>query len=503
MKRRTRTRSIGLAIAVSALPALAHAEPITAEEALRRAVGHSPELRAALADLDASRASVLSAELARTPVLYAGLDGRYAESFSDTSEGATRNSTQQISGEVGVRTATDIGTQIKVGLTSSSRWQRVNRDPTSATEVVLGPTIAADLGVDVTQPLLRGSGTNAVLAGLRQARLSRDASELARQKAGSQLALDTMRAYWQLWVAERTLGVERSALELNQRQLADITAKAKLGTAAAIDTLRLQSEEAARKQSLAEAEADVADRQIALGRLLGLTPSASLELSASSLPEQSPAALAERPSLDELVSLAADQSFDIAQLDLSIEQAKERMGSAADLARPKLDLWSTVGLGGLWTEEAPAGLSLPGGRPAITALIGLDFELPLGESSADANLAEARANLEGAKLRKEARLEQLTAEVATARRALDTARTSAENAAITAKLAGMLAEKEDQKLRLGTSLLTELVSAQQSYRSAELSRLRALANTALAALELDHLTGQLLSRLTIQLETTR
>jgi outer membrane protein TolC len=470
-----------------------HAAPLTPEEALARAIRRSPDLGAALADLEGARLGVLGAERQRDWLLRASLQGQYQESFSDTSQGATLNSTERIAGEVSATTTTDIGTQITVGLGTSSRWQRVNQDVGTVDEILLGPSVALDLSLDVTQPLLRGGGEDAVLASLRQARTEERLARLSRDETASQIALEVMRAYWNLWVAEQSLAVEESGYAVTARQLDDMKKKATLGTVPETDVLRLSSQEAASRQGLIAAEALVIERQFALARHLGHPLSEARALSAGSAPVMS----AEPGPLVVLVALAGESSYALLSQAAQVAQAKDRVRVAADAALPRLDVWASLGAGGLWTEGPPSGLDLPGDRPAFVALVGLDFELPLGDSTADAEYAQTRAALRAAELRQSARQEALAAEVATLHRALLTAKTAAASAAETAALAGRLADKEDQRLKLGTALVSEVISAQQTFREAELSRLSAEADTVLAALELDHATGQLLTRLSL------
>ena len=497
-----RLRTVGLStLPTLALPGLlapggaAFAAPLTPDEALQRAIKRSPDLRAALAELESARLGVLGQDRAREWVLRATIQGQYSEQFSDTGEGATLNSTQNVGGDVSVTTTTDIGTVIKVGLGTSSRWQRINQDVGTSNTIVLGPTISADLTLDVTQPLLRGGGTDTVLAGLRQAKLQERIAQVSREADASQVALDTMTAYWNLWLAEQALAVEKASLVVTQQQLTDMKTRFGLGRVPETDVLRLASQEAAARQSVVTAEANLNDRQLALARRVGVSLSEAKSLSAAGMPT----VLGPTGSIEVLVQLASESNYELLQLEEQLAQAKDRVMVAADAAQPRLDLWGSFGAGGLWTEDDPPGLELPGGRPAFVALVGLDFEIPLGESSADADYAQARADQRAVEMRFQARSEVLGEDVATLYRSLETSQLAAKSAAETASIAAQLAEKEAQRLRLGSALVSEVISAQQSLREAELSRLRAEADVALAALQLDHATGQLLTRLALSI----
>jgi len=209
--------------------------------------------------------------------------------------------------------------------------------------------------------------------------------------------------------------------------------------------------------------------------------------------------------MHDLIALAGAASYELLELAAQLALARDRVRVAADSAQSRLDLWANLGAGGLWTEAPPAGLNLPGSRPAFVVLVGLDFELPLSASSADAAYAQARAAQRVAELRYQSRQEALAAEIATLYRSLLTAETLAQGAAETASLASQLAEKEGQRLALGQALVSEVISAQQILREAELARLRALADVVLAGLALDQATGQLLTRLAVSMpkRTTR
>lgn len=490
-----RIGAVALTTSLAGGPALA--AELTPDEALARAIRRSPDLRAALAELEAARLGVISADRAREWVLRASLQGQYSESFTDTGEGGTLTSGQVVSGDVSVTKTTDIGTVITLGAGASSRWQRVNRDVGTTEQVVIGPSIAPDLSIDLTQPLLRGGGTDTVLAPVRQAKLQEEIARLQRDQDASQIALGTFQAYWNLWVAERSLAVERASMEVTTRQLEDMKKRLGLGTVPETDVLRLASQQASSRQNLVLAEALVAQRQYDLARLVGVSLVEAKTLTAIG----TPTALGETGPLEDLVAVAQSAAYDLLQLELSIDQAKERVRVAADRMQAKLDLWGSLGVSGLWSPDANDDLTFAGDRPAFVALVGLDFELPLGESSADADYAAARADQRAAELRYASRAEVIAADTATLYRQLETSREAAKNAAETAAIAARLADKEDKRLALGTALVSEVISAQQSLREAELARLRAEADVALAALSLDHATGQLLTRLALTLPT--
>jgi len=447
-------------LATSAAPAAA--ESFTPEQALARAAARSPELRATLHDLDAAKAALDAEAMARDPRLTAGVH-------------ATHGARDTIDASIGVRTTTDLGTVIDVGVDSAFDSS---------------PSQSATVGVDVRQPLLRGAGKDSVLAALRQAKLARTQSEIDRDRAASQVAASVLDAYWEVWFSARALEVERAALALTDRQLDEVRKKVDiLKTLPAIEALRLESQRASQVAQLSQAESALEQAQITLARLLGVSFAEAGELVAAS----APVAATEVDALAALVALAEAESYELRIQRLELQSIDIGLRDVENAARPKLGLVGSLSAGLLWDDQFD-GFEWRGGRPGIIAMIGLEGELPFGRGSEDARLDGARARKRAAEARFEAQREELGAQVARTRRALLQAITSAGLAETNAKIARALADKESEKLRLGTSVLTDLVIAQQSARDAELQLLRAKVQVETTRNALDELTGTLLAR---------
>ncbi|MGD8858779.1 MAG: TolC family protein, partial [Myxococcales bacterium] len=140
------------------------------------------------------------------------------------------------------------------------------------------------------------------------------------------------------------------------------------------------------------------------------------------------------------------------------------------------------------------GLDLPGDRPAYSALVGLELELPVGASQLEAEHAAARARLQAARARYQDRAQAIEAQVASLRASLETGRERVALAQEMTAAAAELAEAERRRLQLGTATSIDVVQAQQADREAELRALRARVDQVQASLQLDHLIGALLAR---------
>ena len=75
-------------------------------------------------------------------------------------------------------------------------------------------------------------------------------------------------AYWDLVYATQTLAVQRQALELAETLISDNEARVEIGTMAPIDVVQARSEAAARRQTLAQAEQNLATAELVLKQLI-------------------------------------------------------------------------------------------------------------------------------------------------------------------------------------------------------------------------------------------
>lgn len=485
------------ALALATAASAASAEPLTPERALERAAAQSPTLRAALHDVTAAQASLQAEADARVPVLTASGTGQYNESFGGASSGVVRNTSEQIVGKAAVAYTTDVGTSLEVGVESNVSWRTTNITAATTQTVTVGPNYSASLYATARQPLLRGAGTDAVLASQRQAQASLHQAERQRDNTASQTAFDVLGAYWELWYAEQAVEVQERGLEVAKRQLRDAETRAnQLGTGAKVDALQFATSVAQIQDTLSQARATRASRALELGRLLGITGSEALALSAKTSPPEGAG-----PPLDvqRLQSALEERSLELAAMRAEMQATIARLEAANDADQLRLDAFVTGTMGGLWANDELPGLRLPGGRPAFGLYGGLELELPLGDNRARGDAARARAQLEAARARYQARIDAIEAQVGSLSVGLRAAIEQVNLAEETAGIAAQLAEAERQRLVLGTGQPSEIVRAEQTHREAELRKLRAIVDLMSRRLELEHAAGALLERVGAQL----
>lgn len=473
------------ATSVGALPT------ITQVSAFAMALEANPSFRATLFDAIAARAAAESASSARAPTFVTTTSGGYREALTPTGAGGVRTRDRTISNTMGLRYTTNVGTVLALDIVNTTLWREINRDNSSTALSLIGPTHTASATISARQPLIRGAGRDVVLATQHQADASEVRAESDAEVAASQLVVDVLTAYWELWYADRSLGIQSAAVELATRQRAEADQRVRLGTESPAGVLRFATEEASLHETWLTARTARAARAIELARLIGYAADGGESLAT---PEDPPE-LAVVPDLAQALETMVLRAPSLRSLEAQIDAARAQQVAATSASRPRLDVTGTLGTVGLWAHnDTLTGFQFPGGRPAIVGTVGLELELPLVSDIRAAQRAAAQAQLDAAESRRAAEVARLRASLATEFATLEATVGRAALAQATAQVAADLAEAERARLSLGTSTSTTVVQAQQTARESQLRVARALVDGVLSAARVAHATGVLLNR---------
>jgi outer membrane protein TolC len=354
------------------------------------------------------------------------------------------------------------------------------------------------------QPLLRGSGRAIAEADLNAALATRDVAEQTRARVVSETLRDALTAYWELWYANAALAIQAGAREVAARQVSEAQARVTTGSLAPVEVLAFETELSAREEDMAKAEAERKRAQLELLRLLGEDAQRDLSVSAAP-PEDAPST---PEALLEQRALAA--SAEVQESAGTLKLAAVRARTASDPLRQRLDLDAYAQVQGLANREK----TITGGpsdempnqqymyvdgafqsKAGFGAFVGLTYEIPVTSRGQRAAAAKAHADVREAEAQLEAVRQRVLADV---RKLIEQRRAqerSIELAQRTREIAAHQLEAEQARFASGSGTTLEVIQAEDKRRAAELRVVRAQADLAQSALRLDHLTGQLLSRL--------
>jgi outer membrane protein len=372
-----------------------------------------------------------------------------------------------------------------------------NRNSASQSPAFSGTTDLLSLGpgygligkLTVSQPLLRGFGNEVGQAELRAALLNRTQAERARDATASDSLRAVEQAYWELWYAQKAVGIEREARALALQQRDEAQRRLTAGSLADVDLLTYETRAAELDQSVLQAEVTVRQRTAELRRAMGETDSrAAFEV-----------ALAEPPAPGEVdpsavVAAAQEASYTVAQQRVAVEVAENSLRTAAEATRPRLDVQAWVQTQGLGNQSLTPALEQLGAFANVSGNVGLVFELPLSSERHEAQRASAELQVAAARQRLEAARQQVTADTSTELATLEQATQSVALAQRTADVSRRNVEAQHRRLLNGSAVALEVREAEDSLRRAQLSIERARVSAAQAQVRLDHLTGQLLAK---------
>ncbi len=392
-------------------------------------------------------------------------------------------------GNVGYLQGFSPGTEISAGFQNQYQDQNAFRN-------LFNPYTLSTLGVTVTQPLLRGFGSEVNRRFIRIAKNSEKISDYIFQQQAISTISGVIRLYDDLVSLNADLRVKQETLATAQRLLQDNRNKVEQGTLAPIEATRAEAQVASAQQDVITADGYVRQQEIILKNVLArnwgddpivhtahIIPTDALGL--EPLPTQSNAeimaiALANRPEY-----LAA--KIQLTNTEIYLKGTKNEL-------LPEIDLVGSVqtsGIAGGFNGVSGAGTNYPGVNGNYgtvldqilkgtypTVSVGINLILPVRNRIAQADVARDELQVRQTQVRIKQLENQIRAEVEDALIALGRTHAAYEAATQTTRLQEQSLEIEQEKFDVGLST-NFLVIQYQSYvaqaRSTEVAALDAYA----------------------------
>ena len=408
-----------------------------------------------------------------------------------------------------------IGQQVKWGggrydltwdsnrLESTSRFSRFN------------PSYGANMSIGYTQPLLRGFNTNNQRRQLIVSQINRDISNIDLEETIANTLADVRAAYWDLAYALAAVTVQQQALELAEQLVRDNQARVEIGTLAPIDIVQAQSEAAARRESLAQANQVLRTSELALKRLVvGGTADELWNAEISTVDK--PFISATSIDVESAVRDALERRTDISRIRRQRDINDTTVDQLRNNTLPSLDVVSQfqlTGQGG--TQLINAGLggptvtTFPGGyRDAINSIVDTNFPIwsvqiqmnyPLGQSADKAEYSRAVLQRQQAQVQIRQIELQIATEVTNAALQIDAIQNRIDAASAARELAEQQLRAEESKFEVGQVINFFVVQAQRDLATAQDTELRAILDYQKAIIEFERVQRTSLTRAGISL----
>ena len=410
--------------------------------------------------------------------------------------------TNNTNGNLGLAQGFSTGTQIGVNFDNT-------RFTNNTTRYTYNPTLSSDLGVTITQPLLRGFGIDLNRRFIRIAKNSQKVADLVFRQQVIDTIAGISRLYTDLVSLNEDVNVKRESLRLAQRLYDDNKDKVDQGTLAPIEVIRAQAQVAASRQALISAEGLVRQQELIVLTAItrrGLTNPAIREAHITptdfvTVPDKEPV-----EPVQDLVADALKSRPDLAQAGIQVENSQISLKGSLNAVRPQVDLVGTVQNSGLAGELNPlagatAGVTSAGyggvlgqvfRRNYPTYSVGVQVTLPLRNRVAQADAVRDELQLRQAEIRRQQLEDQARLEVADAQVSMQQARAAYEAAVQSRILQEKSVSVEQQKFDVGVSTNFLVIQYQSYLAQARSTEVAAKGAYAKARIALERATGRIL-----------
>jgi len=394
------------------------------------------------------------------------------------------------------------GGSFSIGLDNS-------RNSTNSRYSQINPRYNSQLTFNLAQPLLKNFGLTATKRNVYIARNNRDKSIFALKQSVIDLIYQTEEAYWNLVYSHQNLEVKEKSLQLAKDLLKQNEIQVKVGVSAPMDILTAQAEVAARESETLQARSQIQTYEENLRRILNIS-----QMPEAIVPRDKPQFNPDRADLNQFLLQALENRPDIGQIRMELKNKNIDVRYFRNQRLPNLQLtasYYTKGLSGTpqdvdfsllpvdATADTIGGNLSDSLRDALKSLyrnysFGLQLSLPVFNTSARADLAQARLNLEQTLLTLKKIESTIYSDVKQIIMDLETTAKIVEANRISRELAEQKLVAEQKKLAVGLSTNYLVLQYQRDFSNAQIAELKSLIDHNLALSRVDKVRGTTLEK---------
>jgi outer membrane protein len=466
---------------------------MTIEEVIYLTLAYNPDIvvtsfepRLAFTDLYGAKGEfdpVLAGDVRYTETRQAANPQTVAFGGITTVEQDVTNASASLSG------VTPIGTQYDISLVA---------DREIGTFTGFMEDFSARLTLTVTQPLLRGFGTNARLARIRQARNTVGIAEAQLRLTVLNAVGEAIRAYWDLVGAIENLRVREESLA-NAQRLIDINERRlEIGTGAASEVLSSKAGAAARQSELISARTAIEIAENNLKRILNMRDAYYFAAN-QIIPLERPAPTPFDWNPERSMARALENRPEIRQGRLEIKNTEiERKRAKNDLL-PQLDITGSYTTGGRANEIDRTFTGLRDQQDEVKS-IGVVGSFPIGNRAARGTYTRARISQEQAIMNLERTREELMTTVMNAGLRVLENRALVQSNQRARQLQEANVAAEEKRLQLGISTSQAVLDFEEDLTAAQVQEVQAMVEVEKALIDLQVAEGTLLENLGVEFE---
>jgi len=388
---------------------------------------------------------------------------------------------------------TNIGTGVEMPLTTGGNLSfnlADNRYKTDNQFSTLNPAYTTDGSLSISQPLLRGAGTQASMYSIRIAEYNRQISEAQTKLEIITVLAAADRVYWRLYAARRELEVRKRQYELAQSQLEKVRRLVTSGATSQVEIVRAEAGVAEQLGAIITAENNLRQRERELKRVLN-KPGVGIGSRMVLVPATEPDPIHYKPDQQRLVDNAVANRMEMLEQELQLMQSNESVDFYRNQALPLFNVSYTYNINGLGATRRDAYDLLQQNR-FVDNTVGVQLQVPLGNQAAESQLAQAYLDRRQKLATKENRKALIEQEVLNAVDQLESNWQQIMAGRQNSLLSGRLYEAEDRQFRLGLRTSTDVLDAQTKFAEAQSQEINALTEYQIALVDMAYATGTVL-----------
>jgi outer membrane protein len=462
---------------------------LSLEEAVQRAMANNVDIAVEKFSPEASELDVSELRGFYQPIITSTVQQNSTDTAAQSAfSGADVENRDVLTYDLGLEHALQSGGNLRLDF-------RNNRRSTNSVFDSFNPAYGSSMDLSFAQPLMRDFRVDGRRYQIKVAKKNREISDVQFRQTVVNTLADVKNRYYDLLYAIDNLVAQRKSLSLASKLVDENRIKVRVGTLAPLDVVAAESEQASREESVILAEAAVADAEDALRR--AIYPDNEPTTWASRIvPTDRPVAEPVRVDAAAAVLKALGNRTDAVATRKRLENSEYAIDYARNQLLPGLDLvagYGTSGVGGTFLERdnsqgfgGPVIRTVPGGyNDALSSVfqndfptwrVGVNLSYPLFNRQADAAHARAKVDRDQGKMSLRRLEMQITAEVRSAARAVETNYKRVETTRAAKVLQERRLDSETKKFAAGMSTNFLVTQSQRDLALAEVAELRAIAD---------------------------
>ncbi len=354
---------------------------------------------------------------------------------------------------------------------------------------------SGNIGLTVTQSLLKGLSIGYNLASLRRARLDLDITQEELKASAEQLVSDVEKAYWDLYLKAEEITIRNNSFGLANRQLQETLERVAVGRLPELELASVRAEVANRKEALIDAQSEY--EQARLNFIFLLNPKENDIWSVVPVPVDKPFF-----PVDTLDALSAHEELglkyrpDLRQARIMLKQGEIDVVRTRNGLLPRLDIFINVGRTSYANSFKEALPDLKSDYRNVDW--GVTFDFPVLDRQARAQYSRAKKTREQMELSLENMKRMVQWDIRAAYVEVLRSRQQIEATRATSELQKNNLDAELEKFRVGKSTNLQVLQVQRDFISSQLDEIRSMIGYLSALIDLYVSEGSLLERRGIQ-----